>query len=125
MIPTEFFQLSCDGAINFVELTLPVVIDTEEFDRFNTQLSRLFTDPGGDKWVLDLSHVQYIGSSALGLLVNARQQIHAAGGRLVLCGLSPRLNQIIHTCCLERIFTIVKTRADAQRELGGTKKHAH
>jgi anti-anti-sigma factor len=127
MTPTEFLQHSCDEKINVVELTLPVVLDTEDFDQINAQLSGLFVDPGGDRWVLDLSRVQYIGSSALGLLVNARHQIHAAGGRLVLCGLSPRLNQIIHTCCLERLFTIVKTRADARRELGAAKppKHAH
>jgi hypothetical protein len=35
----------------------------------------------------------------------------------VLCGLSPRLLQIFHTCCLERLFTIVKTCDEARRLL--------
>lgn len=114
---TEFFHVKSEASINVVQLTLPVSIDTGEFDRLNTAMSNLLVDPGGDQWVLDLSHLSYMGSSALGLLVNLRQQIKTAGGRLVLCGLSPRLLEIFHTCCLERLFTIVKTQEDARREL--------
>ena len=118
-MPTEFFQVKSEASINVVELMLPVSIDTQEFDRLNVAMSSLFVDPGGDRWVLDLSHLSYMGSSALGLMVNL-QQIKTAGGRLVLCGLSPKLLEIFHTCCLERLFTIVKTQEDARREL----KHA-
>src|ERR1700676_4545427 len=63
MIPTEFFHVSSRESINVVELTLPVTVDTEEFDQLNAQMSRLLVDPGGDRWVLDLSHVSYMGSS--------------------------------------------------------------
>ncbi len=119
-MPTEFIAVKAAGAINVVELALPVAMDAEEFDRLNAAVSRLLIDPGGNLWVLDLSHVSYLGSTALGLMVNLRQQIKTAGGRLVLCGLSQRLVQIFHTCCLERLFTIVKTQEDALREL----KHA-
>ena len=122
MIPTEFFQISSDESINFVDLTLPVTVDPQEFEQLNASFSQIFAESPGDRWVLDLSHVSYMGSSALGLLVNVRQKINAAGGRLVLCGLSPRLLQIFHTCCLERLFTIVKTRENARRELRGSKR---
>jgi len=117
MIPTQFFHVSSRDSINEVELKLPVHVDTEEFNQLNAEMSRLLVDPGGDRWVLDLSHVSYMGSSVLGLMVNLRQQIKAAGGRLVLCGLSQQLSHVFHTCCLERLFIIVKTREEARREL--------
>jgi anti-sigma B factor antagonist len=122
MIPTEFFQISSDDSITFVDLTLPVTVDPQEFEQLNASFSQIFAESPGDRWVLDLSNVSYMGSSALGLLVNVRQKINTAGGRLVLCGLSPRLLQIFHTCCLERLFTIVKTRENARRELKVSKR---
>jgi anti-anti-sigma regulatory factor len=48
-------------------------------------------------------------------MVNFRQNVRAAGGRLALCGVSPRLMQILRTCSLERLFTIHRTRPDAVR----------
>jgi hypothetical protein len=33
--------------------------------------------------------------------------------------MSPQLTQIFHTCCLEKLFTITRTRDDAIRTLGG------
>jgi anti-anti-sigma regulatory factor len=46
-------------------------------------------------------------------MVNLRQQIKSAGGKLVLCSLPPSLMQIFRTCCMERLFVIAKTRDDA------------
>jgi len=116
-MPTEFFEVKIEDSINFVELTLPQSIDTNEFEHLNAAIAQLLVDRNSHLWVLDLSRLSYIGSSALGLMVNFRQQIKSAGGHLVLCGLSPRLVQIFHTCCLERLFTIVKTRDEARRQL--------
>jgi anti-anti-sigma factor len=65
------------------------------------------------KWIIDLSAVTYMGSAMLGMLVNVRQQIKAGGGRLLLCGLSKPLMTIFRTCCMERLFTIVKDRGAA------------
>jgi anti-anti-sigma factor len=59
-----------------------------------------------------------MGSSALGLMVNIRQCILQAGGDLVLCGLSPQLLRIFRTCCMERLFRISKTQADALKVVG-------
>jgi anti-anti-sigma factor len=57
-----------------------------------------------------------MASAMLGMLVNMRQQIKASGGHLVLCNLSKPLIGIFKTCCMERLFTIVKDRAAALAE---------
>jgi anti-anti-sigma factor len=101
-----------------IDLSLPESLDSEEFDRLNESMLKAVDGKSSGKWVLDLSAVDYMGSSVLGLMINVRQHIKTAGGKLALCGLSPRLTQIFHTCCLEKLFTITKTREEALRALG-------
>ena len=111
------FRVNSDGPVQVVELSLPSQLDSEDFDRLNDALLRLFDEKPGGRWVLDLSALAYAGSSALGLMVNIRQKVKQAGGRLALCGLSPRLMQVFKTCCLERLFVIKSLRADAVRAI--------
>ncbi|HSV12867.1 MAG TPA: STAS domain-containing protein [Tepidisphaeraceae bacterium] len=101
-----------------IDLSLPESLDSEEFDRLNESMLKAVDGKSSGKWVLDLSAVDYMGSSVLGLMINIRQHIKTGGGKLALCGLSPRLTQIFHTCCLEKLFTIAKTREEALRALG-------
>lgn len=109
----DLFQTSTVAAVRVIQLDLPDLLDSAEFDRLNeTLLSEIAKNPQGG-WVLDLSLIQYAGSSLLGLMVNIRQRIKQAGGRLVLCGMSDRLLQIFRTCSLERLFDIRRNRKDA------------
>jgi anti-sigma B factor antagonist len=109
----NLYRHSKVGTVNVVDLTLPHTLDIEEFDRLNESILELIRGEPQGQWVLDLSQLSYMGSAALGLLVNLRQQIKQSGGRLVLCGLSPQLLQIFKTCCMEKLFRIVKSRKDA------------
>lgn len=109
----QFYRHSKAGTVNVVDLTLPHTLDIEEFDRLNESLLELIRGEPEGQWALDLSQLSYMGSAALGLLVNLRQQVKQAGGRLVLCGMSPQLLHIFKTCCMEKLFKIVKTRNDA------------
>jgi len=113
MVSTDLYQVSRSGSVNVVDLTLPHTLDIQEFDRLNDSILALVRRELEGAWVLDLSRLSYMGSAALGLMVNLRQQIKQSGGRLVLCGLSPQLMHIFKTCCMERLFKIVKTREDA------------
>jgi anti-anti-sigma factor len=114
-MPHELFQITEIKAAKVVELSLPESLDSGEFDRLNTALlEELALEPDG-RWILDWSRLSYMGSSALGLMVNIRQRVKQAGGVLILCGMSPRLLQIFQTCCMERLFTIKPARADALR----------
>ena len=92
-------------------------LDSSEIDQLNERLASLFTDKAHKSWVMDLSGVEYLSSAMLGLLVNFRQPRcrPSEGGRLALCEISPRLMEIIRTCCMDRLFKIAKTRADAMK----------
>jgi len=113
MAQKELFHLSRSDSVNVVELTLPHALDIQEFDRLNDAMLEVVRAEPDGHWVLDLSRLSYMGSAALGLLVNLRQQIKQSGGRLVLCGLSAELMHIFRTCCMEKLFRIVKSRKEA------------
>jgi anti-sigma B factor antagonist len=108
-------KVSSVQSVTVVELCLPDGLDSTVFDRLNEDLLHVFDPKANSRWVLDLANVAYLGSAALGLMVNIRQRIRAHEGKLALCNLSPRLMQIFKTCCLERLFTITRNREDAMR----------
>jgi anti-anti-sigma factor len=116
-MPAELLKVTPLPSAKLVELFLPEDLDSTEFDRLNDGLSTAFETPANGSWILDLTKVDYLGSAALGLFVNIRQSVQGRGGRLVLCHLSPRLMQIFKACCLERLFTITRTRDEALRVL--------
>jgi anti-anti-sigma factor len=114
-VTSQWFRVVREDAVSVVELTLPLAIDNADLDRLNEQMLTLFSGQAAARWVLDLSGVSYMGSAMLGLMVNVRQRVKQAGGRLVLCALSPSLLQIFQTCSLERLFTIARNRAEAMQ----------
>lgn len=113
----ELYSITSEGRATIVELALPPSLDSEEFDELNDSLLKLIGGQPAGRWVLDLSRLSYLGSAALGLMVNLRQQVKDAGGMLVLCGMSPRLANIFRTCCMERLFLIKPNRVEALRSV--------
>ena len=109
----DFFRLKSEPSLTVIELLLPENLDGLEFDRFSDELWGVLDSKPAHIWVLDLSGVQYMGSAVLGMMVNIRQRIKDARGQLVMCGMTPRLQAVFRMCSLERLFTIVKTPADA------------
>ena len=114
---SDFFRIVQDPAVTVIELFIPEQLDSSEFDRINEGLLAAFSGKAHGQWVLDLSNLTYVGSSVLGLMVNIRQRVKLAGGRLALCGMSQRLLRVFQTCCLERLFVIKSDRAEAVKAL--------
>ena len=115
----DFFRVQNLPTCQVIELTLPELVDPLEFDRINVEVLAVLNGAASEQWIVDLSSVTYMGSAMLGLMVNMRQRVKSAGGRLVLCGMSQRLVDIFRACSMERLFTIARTRGDAIRLTGG------
>jgi stage II sporulation protein AA (anti-sigma F factor antagonist) len=111
------FEVTQVGSVNVVMLVLPEMMDSHEFDRLNDEMLAAIGGAPEGRWVFDLANLNYMGSSSLGLMVNIRQCVKQAGGRLILCNITPPLMKIIRTCCLDRLFTIARTRDDAVQKL--------
>lgn len=57
--------------------------------------------------VIDMTAVPYMDSSGVATLVETLQQINARGGKLVLCGLQPKVRSIFQIAKLDTVFRIV------------------
>src|SRR3954462_5319156 len=93
-MPQDFFTVADEQGVHVIELVLPDVIDSAEFDQLNESMQSTLEGKSNERWVLDLSQVQYMGSAVLGFMVNIRQQIKQAQGRLALFSLFPLMTDV-------------------------------
>jgi anti-sigma B factor antagonist len=65
--------------------------------------------------VVDLSRTEYVDSAGLGTLVLLNKEARAAGGCLVLAGLSDHVRDLLRLVRLDEVFTIAATVGEAVR----------
>lgn len=109
----DWFAVIPQDAAQVLRLTVPLHVDSADFDKFHELVLSAVTAKANGRWVIDLAELSYMGSSLLGLMVNIRQRVRQSGGQLALCGLSPKLLQVFRTCSLERLFVIRAGRDEA------------
>ena len=90
-----------------------MAFDGVEFDNLNEALLELIEAKPAARWVIAFDQVEHTGSALLGVMVNIRQRVRATDGQLILCGLSPRLLDILRACSMERLFVSAKSRDEA------------
>jgi len=78
----------------------------------NTMLHQLLGE-GKKRVVLDLSGVQFINSSGLGLLIGGVNAMRSAGGTLKVAGASEKVRGLIKITKLEQVFELYPTVAEA------------
>ena len=109
----DWYAVSQEGVVQVLALAVPFQVDSADFDRLHEAILASVGMKANAKWVIDLAGLQYLGSSVLGLMVNIRQRVRQGGGKLVLCGMNPKLHQVFRTCSLEKLFVIRPDRDDA------------
>jgi anti-sigma B factor antagonist len=71
------------------------------------------TDGGALKIILDLQHVEYADSSALGVLLHASAAVKARGGKLALAAPNRRLQDLFELTNTTQLLAIFPDRAAA------------
>jgi anti-anti-sigma factor len=75
------------------------------------KLETVVTAPEG-RLVVDFGHLEYISSAGFRVLLVAAKRAEAAGSRLVLCSLSPKVRQLFDLGGFLDLFTIAGSRED-------------
>ncbi len=70
-----------------------------------------------EKLMLDFSGVKYIDSSGLATLIEYFQATRKFKGRVALFGMSDRVRSVFELVRLGEVFTILKTREEAEQDL--------
>jgi len=71
----------------------------------------------GINLVLDFSNVEFLSSSALGLLIRVSKKTHESNGHLRLCAISASIMEIFKITRLDKIFKIFPDRYQALESL--------
>lgn len=72
---------------------------------FGPQIDALIEE-GRRRFVLDLSDLPWIDSTSIGLLLGARRQIEAAGGKVVLTGINDRIKGIFEVVGMTTLWEV-------------------
>ena len=65
------------------------------------------------KFVLDITTLDYVDSSGIGMLVSCLTNVKKAGGELKLAGASPRIRRIFAMTGVDTVMPMFDTLADA------------
>lgn len=85
-------------------------LDTAGVDRIETPLTAHAMAPATSRAIVDLSGVEFVGSMAIRMFITMARALTRKGGKLVLYGAQPLVQQVFEMASLD---TIVPVRADA------------
>jgi anti-anti-sigma factor len=91
----------------------------EQIGRFQEE-ARKQAGTGAKHVLLGLSRLDFVDSASLGAFIEVSDACGAAGGRLVLFGVPPRLKRTMKATGLEARFTVAPDEAAARRLLRPT-----
>jgi anti-anti-sigma factor len=87
-------------------------LDAFSVQQVNNQLTQVIED-GYRKIVLNLSRVQYINCTSIGVLLGRRRKLKQDHGELAFAELSDRVNRILALVGGEKLFPIFNTENEA------------
>jgi anti-sigma B factor antagonist len=114
------FNVSKIGDTTVVEFTTPSLMDPVQLDLMAEALYQLVDEQDRRHIVLDFERVQYLSSQAVGMLLAMQKKLASLNhSKLVLCGVGPRLMELLKITRLDRVLTVKPTQMEAVRSIEG------
>ena len=108
------FSIKLRGEFTVVEFQTASLMNAPELERVSKALSDMVDNHHSGRVVLDFTPVQYLASQAIAIIVNLHKKTAAIkGGRLIVCGLSPPLLQLLKITRMDRVLKIVNDQKEA------------
>ena len=99
-----------------VEFKTPSLMDPIILEEIGQELYRLVDEEDRRKLLLDFEKVQYLSSQAIGIILTLNKKLGALkGSRLVLCGVGPKLMELLKITRLDRILTVKPTQHEGAK----------
>jgi anti-sigma B factor antagonist len=112
--PVAPFTVQQVEKFTVVEFKNPSLMDPLELETIGQQLYKLVDEQDKRKIVLDFEKVQYLSSQAIGIVLTMNKKLGSlANSKLVLCGVGPKLMDLLKITRLDRLLTIKPTQKEA------------
>lgn len=104
------------------EKDLPIIdlegeVDVYTAPQLKQQIINIL-ESGAKELVVDLTKVDYLDSTALGVLIGGLKRMREVDGNMVLICPSPRIRRVFEITGLDKIFDIYNTEDDAREVMG-------
>jgi anti-anti-sigma factor len=109
----DLFRTYQQKAFLVIEFNTAMLFGQEVIKDVQPQLYVLIEEKGHNKLVLDLAKVKEMSSQFIGLVVAIHTRLSKRGGKLVVCGLNPKLSELLAMTRLDRMITVLPTVRDA------------
>lgn len=100
-----------EGDVTVLELG-GKIMGGDDFELFKHTIDKLIAK-GQIDVLLNMSKVKWINSTGLGLIVSAYSSLVKNGGRMKVCEVSERIDNILHVTQLELLFQTFTKEEDA------------
>jgi anti-anti-sigma factor len=103
-----------DGRIRIMSIRLPEVYRADTLEQLGHQIRKSIEAAGaGGSFVLDLSHVKFLTSAAIGLVTNIWSHLAPRGYPFAVAGLGGEVARVIETVRLREVMPIFPTVEEA------------
>lgn len=121
-IGEEVSKLSFRMVVQTLEGGVPVIelqgeIDVYTAPQLKQQMIVLMED-GARQILINLSHVDYMDSTALGVLIGGLKRIREMDGNMALICPAPRTRRVFEVTGLDKIFDIYNSQSEALEAVG-------
>ena len=97
-----------------VEFKTASLMDPMILEEIGQELYRLVDEEDRRRLILDFEKVQYLSSQAIGIVLTLNKKLSALkNSKFVLCGVGPKLMELIKITRLDRVLTIKPSQREA------------
>ena len=102
---SSFFSIVHDGDVFVATINRDRLTDEDNLEQFHQDFSLLIEKHEVVKFVLRMSRLRYLTSSAIGKLITLHRKVNRLGGTLVLCELTSDVLTTLEAARLLTYFT--------------------
>jgi anti-sigma B factor antagonist len=106
-------EIEVIGEVTIVGFIDRKMLNEQNIQVIGDQLSSLVDEQGRNKLLLNFSNVEYMSSAVLGKLITLNKKVLAAGGKLVLCAIDPKIQEVFEITKLDKLFPICRDEQEA------------
>jgi anti-sigma B factor antagonist len=97
-----------------IEFKTPSLMDPVELQNIADAPYKIVDEQDKRLIILDFEQVQYISSQAIGIILTMNKKLSALkNSKLILCGIGPRLMELLKITRLDKILTIKASQKEA------------
>lgn len=117
---TPHFTVQQIDKATVVEFRTASLMDPVDLQNVAEALYELVDKQDKRQIMMDFERVTYLSSQAIGIVLNMNKKLGTLkNSRLVLCGVGPRLMELVRITRLDRVLTIKPTQKEALATING------